>query len=521
MRQSGTARERHFAQNLSGAQGRSRRLGLSSVIFRPITLISLILIGCFAFGALIVLGGFAEDLRKAPPGQATPRSVSAVGYKAFNDYLERLDYDIKESRGKRDYYDRKNRLVIYSPSRTYSRLKKTLDAKGDETSLVILPKWSVTQFRPQRGEEGRKDWARKTRGSGLMPPGGYRNMTEDLPVIRRSAFSSPDTKLSFETVNTRTLSENYTPDFQDLQYFDLNARWPDFIDELREEKLAEIEAQRRKRAEERGETYEPKKKKKDETKDDEKTSDKTSEEDEEEEVEPEPEPLPNHEVLLKIDGHPVLIRLEDTETYILSEPDLVNTMAFNSQGGAQIANAIVDDIIAHADINQLSVDIDVSLHGIQSNQNIVKLMMTPPFLAATLCLLAAGILVAWQGFNRFGDPARVRPDYRQGPVSLARTAAEFMGIANRAHHTGEDYAELIRRQVASYLGYRERAHTDIDKLLDAREKRLKIQPPFSDLKHAISGADQQSYGQYARALTTWRDAMTKTALETASSLSDS
>jgi len=417
---------------------------------------------------------------------AAPRSVSAVGYKAFNDYLERLDYDIKESRGKRDYYDRKNRLVIYSPSRTYSRLKKTLDAKGDETSLVILPKWSVTQFRPQRGEEGRKDWARKTRGSGLMPPGGYRNMTEDLPVIRRSAFSSPDAKLSFETVNTRTLSENYTPDFQDLQYFDLNARWPDFIDELREEKLAEIEAQRRKRAEERGETYEPKKKKKDETKDDEKTSDKTSEEDEEEEVEPEPEPL-----------------------------------AFNSQGGAQIANAIVDDIIAHADINQLSVDIDVSLHGIQSNQNIVKLMMTPPFLAATLCLLAAGILVAWQGFNRFGDPARVRPDYRQGPVSLARTAAEFMGIANRAHHTGEDYAELIRRQVASYLGYRERAHTDIDKLLDAREKRLKIQPPFSDLKHAISGADQQSYGQYARALTTWRDAMTKTALETASSLSDS
>jgi len=132
-------------------------------------------------------------------------------------------------------------------------------------------------------------------------------------------------------------------------------------------------------------------------------------------------------------------------------------------------------------------------------------MVTPPFLAATLCLLAAGILVAWQGFNRFGDPARVKPDYAQGPVSLARTAAEFMGVANRAHSTGAEYAELIRRQVAAHLGYKDRAMTHIDTLLDAREKRLKIQPPYEDLKTAISNADPLSYGQYAQALTTWRD----------------
>ena len=157
----------------------------------------------------------------------------------------------------------------------------------------------------------------------------------------------------------------------------------------------------------------------------------------------------------------------------------------------------------------MTVDFDVSLHGIESNRNIIKLMVTPPFLAATLCLLAAGGLVGWQGFNRFGDPARMRPDYAQGPVSLARTAAEFMGVANRAHKTGENYARLIRRQVTAELGYKTRTSVDIDILLDAREKRLNIQPVFADLERSIAGADSLSYGQYAQALTTWREAMTQ------------
>jgi len=97
-------------------------------------------------------------------------------------------------------------------------------------------------------------------------------------------------------------------------------------------------------------------------------------------------------------------------------------MAFTSQGGAQLSHILLDEIILSAEITSMSVDFDVSLHGIEANRNIIKLMVTPPFLAATLCLLAAGGLVMWQGFNRFGDPVRLRPDYAQGPVSLAETA---------------------------------------------------------------------------------------------------
>ena len=309
-----------------------------------------------------------------------------------------------------------------------------------------------------------------------------------MPVTRRLDSPLADADVNFKTLQNNASIKDYKPDFKTLQHFDLNESWSSFRLKLREINRQKIEEQRKKEAENRGETYEPK-----ETKEE-----KNSET---------PKPLPEHEIILEIDGHAVLIRLEDTQTYLLSEPDLVNTMAFNSQRGAQLTNAIIDTIIHNTGAQTMSVDFDVSLHGIEANRNFIKLMVTPPFLAATLCLLTAGGLVGWQGFNRFGDPAHVRPDYAQGPVSLAETAAEFMSVANRAHKTGKDYAALIRRQVATELGYKSRTADAIDTLLDAREKRLKIQPNFSDIEHAITNADTISYGHYAQALTVWRDAM--------------
>ena len=494
----GTARERQLAQSLPGRSTGTRRPSVTSVLFRPLTLISLILIGFFAFGALIVLSGFAADFRKAPPGQATPRSVSAVGYKALSNYLEKIGYDVQETRGKRKAYDRENRLVIYTPSRPTRRLAKIIEAEGDAINLVILPKWSVGQMIPRRNEETKKGWARKTSTEGLNSVSQFAFLMEDIPVIRRNDNPSPDAEVFFNTPSTHNSQNNYQPDFKDLQYFDLKTRWTDYRKELAEIQRLKKEEIRRKTAEAKGETYKPKKKK-------EKKRSRTDDSDEKE-TKPS-KPLPKHDAILKIDDRVVLIKLEDTQTYVLSEPDLINTMAFRTQGGAQLTNDILDSVIYDASSQAISVDFDVSLHGIEANRNIVKLMVTPPFLAATLCLLAAGGLVGWQGFNRFGDPARLRPDFAQGPVSLAQTAAEFMSVANRAHKTGNNYAALVRRQTAAELGLKARTTDDIDILLDAREKRLKIRPNFADLNRSISSADTLSYGQYAQALTTWRKAM--------------
>jgi hypothetical protein len=492
-------RDAVLSKSLSGQQSAKRRPGAAGVLFRPITLISLLLIGLFAFGALIVLSGFAKDLRKAPPGQATTRSISAVGYQALSEYLTELNFDVAETRGERGYYDRESRLVVYTPSSPYTRLKRTLEDTEDEVRLIVLPKWSVGQMIPQKGESGRNDWARKTSEEGLHSAGDYQSMMEDMPVIRRHSEPTVNAQVFFDVPNERSLPPKLSPDFKDLQYFDLNTAWTDYQSELRALREAEAEARRRKNAAAEGKEYTPKEAKE---------APDTEDVSETENVDP--FTLPEHDSLMKIDGKTVLIRLENTQTYILSEPDLINTMAFETQSGAHLASAIINEVIGEAGLEWQVIDFDVSLHGIEANRNIIKLMVTPPFLAATLCLLAAGGLVAWQGFNRFGDPARVQPDYAQGPVSLAKTAAGFMETAGRAHKTGDAYADLIRRQVAEALGFGARSMEHTNTLVDAREKRLELQPRFADLKHAIKTADMQSYPQYARALTAWRDAMTAT-----------
>ena len=494
-----SARDRHLAQSLPGRQTSARRTGLATVLFKPVTLFALIAIGVFSFGALLVLGGFANDLRKTAPGQATPRSVSAVGYKALQDYMNANGYVAHETRDDRSYYVKQNQLVILTPSAPFSRLNSRVeDPTDNEVRLIVLPKWAVSQMVAQQGEETGTGWARKRTEDGLYYVGRYDYLLDDMPVVKRIEKISQNIDIGFMNGRDRGLPDSSDLDIDSLQYFDLEARWVDYNIILREIFEAEREAERKREAEERGETYEPPKKKK-----------KKDDKEEKEETE-EPGPLPDHQVVMRIDGHAVLIRMEDSRTFLLSEPDLLNTMAFQTQTSARIALGVVDEVLVEAGAELYHADFDVSLHGIESNRNLIKLMVTPPFLAATLCLLLAGGLVAWQGFNRFGDPARTRPDYTQGPVSLAETAAEFMEVANRTHKTGEAYAAMIRRQVVAELGYKGRTEERVEKLLDGREKRLEISPSYAELKTKIGTATPQSYGQYARALAQWRDRMIAT-----------
>jgi len=497
-----SARDRHLAKSLPGQQTAKRNQGLSSVLFKPMTLFALLAIGVFSFGALLVLGGFAKDLRKTSPGQATPRSVSAVGYQALQNYMNANGYIAHETKDDRTYYAKQNQLVLLTPSSPFSRLASTVkDPYDDEPRLIILPKWSVSQMRAQEGETARKEWVRKTSEEGLYALGRYNYLLEDMPVVRRVEDISQDIDLTFNLKRERNLPETSQLDIDSLQYFDLESRWIDYQAEIRKIFEQKREEARKKAAEEKGETYEPPK--------DKKKKKKETDAEDPEEVE-EPEPLPDPDVVMRIDGKAVLIRLENSRTYVLSEPDLINTMAFQTQTGARLALGVVDEVLVDSGAELYHADFDVSLHGIESSRNLIKLMVTPPFLAATLCLLLAGGLVAWQGFNRFGDPERARPDYAQGPVSLAETAAEFMEVANRTHKTGEAYADLLRRQVIAELGYKGRAADAADTLLDSREKRLKISPTYAELKTKISKATPQSYSQYARALATWRDRMITT-----------
>ena len=212
--------------------------------------------------------------------------------------------------------------------------------------------------------------------------------------------------------------------------------------------------------------------------------------------------------IYRVKAGPVLVKIQDTETYILSDPDFMNTMGIESKSRARFAVDIIDTVIADAGADPRRVDFDLTFHGFGGKTNVIKVLTQPPFLAATLCLLAAGGLIAWQAFSRFGDPLQMKRDYALGKFSLADNAARFIRIAGREPNMAKDYTALIRKQVIKELNLGGRRPQDIDTILGRREETLSIASTYIEL-HNRAGVtiDNMALMQLAEDLEDWKTKM--------------
>lgn len=214
--------------------------------------------------------------------------------------------------------------------------------------------------------------------------------------------------------------------------------------------------------------------------------------------------------LYKSQDNAVLARIENSSTYILSDPDFLNTMGISSKSRAQFAVEMIDAVIADAGADPGRVDFDLTFHGFAGKTNIIKILTQPPFLAATLCLLAAGGLIAWQGYSRFGDPLKVKRDYALGKFSLADNAARFIRIAEREPNMAKDYVALVRKQVIKELNLEGRRPKDIDTILGRREDALSLPNKFVDLQNrARVTIDNMALMQLAQDSEYWKKTMIK------------
>ena len=212
--------------------------------------------------------------------------------------------------------------------------------------------------------------------------------------------------------------------------------------------------------------------------------------------------------IVSADEGSILVYIDDTETYILSDPDFLNTMGIESRTRAKLAVDLVDSVISLAGADTGRVDFDLTFHGLGGKTNIVKVMTQPPFLAATLCLLAAGLLIAWQAFSRFGDPIKVQRDYALGKFSLADNAARFISIAGREPNMAKDYAALVKKQVVKNLNMAGRKPKEIDTILARREITLEVPHKISDLEQrSRSALDSLGLMQLAKDLDIWKSKM--------------
>ena len=137
-------------------------------------------------------------------------------------------------------------------------------------------------------------------------------------------------------------------------------------------------------------------------------------------------------------------------TYVF-EPDLLNNRGMADIERARMAMSLFDYA---GDYENMPIHFDVSLVGLGGSENLLTLAFAPPFLAATLCLLLAALVIGWRGFRRFGPSAQATPAFAQGKRQLAQNGAALVARVKRWHLLAEPYAALVTARTAKMLGIR-------------------------------------------------------------------
>jgi hypothetical protein len=167
---------------------------------------------------------------------------------------------------------------------------------------------------------------------------------------------------------------------------------------------------------------------------------------------------------------------------IAAEPDLFDNYGMADRSRALLAARVVELTREKQDV---PIVFDLTLNGLGRTQNLLTLAFTPPFLAATLCLIIAMLIVGWRAFRRFGPPLAEARAIAFGKQRLVANGAAFIQRTGRLHLLAEPYAALVGRRLAKLLGLRAADERAIDAALARRSAEL---PPFSRLAAALRTA---------------------------------
>ncbi len=146
---------------------------------------------------------------------------------------------------------------------------------------------------------------------------------------------------------------------------------------------------------------------------------------------------------------------------IMFEPDLANNYGFADEQRAQLAVRLVETMLDHEGEQLVDgITFDLTLNGLGASENLLTLAFRPPFLAATLCLILAALVIAWRGFRRFGPPRAGVPELAHGKTQLAENGGGLLARAKRWHLLGPPYAAMVSARMARRLGIHTRSGDD-------------------------------------------------------------
>ena len=166
-------------------------------------------------------------------------------------------------------------------------------------------------------------------------------------------------------------------------------------------------------------------------------------------------------VLVDDQGAAVLVRSKShPAVMVLAEPDLLN-----NQGLAHIETARAGLGILNALRGDGGLRFDVTLNGFSRGRGVDRLMLEPPWLAATLCGVAAALLMGLHGLARFGPTLPRGRAIALGKRALVDNSAGLVRMARREAELAPAYAALTKARIGRIAGGGDRSLAGRDNTL--------------------------------------------------------
>lgn len=143
----------------------------------------------------------------------------------------------------------------------------------------------------------------------------------------------------------------------------------------------------------------------------------------------------------------VLAKISGTEIYLLSDPDIVNTMGLGLADHAHVGVAIVDEVLS-AD----EVVVDEIAHGFERAETIWQELMGFPLILVTLHVAGLLALALWAAMARFGKPEPRPPRVPSGKQTLLDNTATLLALGHHAGYGVKRYLETTLRLLARAYG---------------------------------------------------------------------
>ena len=164
-------------------------------------------------------------------------------------------------------------------------------------------------------------------------------------------------------------------------------------------------------------------------------------------------------ILTDAQGRVVLARRMPTETYVLADPDLIDTLGMKdirtARTGVQVLARLRDGAVGRGTTvrsDSRAIVFDVTLNGFARSRSVLKLAFEAPFVGATLCLVFAAILMGLHAAARFRAVRRGERALALGKDALIDNSAGLIRMAGREPAMAPRYAELQRAAAIKALG---------------------------------------------------------------------